>query len=692
MESSVRPRILMVDDTPANLVALEAILAPLDAELVKADSALPALKALLRDDFSVILLDVQMPGMDGFKLASLIKTRERSRRTPIIFLTAIHSEPAKIFQGYAQGAVDYLVKPFDPEILRSKAAVFVELWRKTEQVRTQQIQLHEHERLAQERRDDLRFRTLTDALPGCIWVADPDGHIHYANERWLAYRGGDASADLGFFTALPAADQPRVRARWQDSVDHRAPLELEVQLRAVGGEYRWHLLRALPQTDGDGSLVGWIAAAFDIDEQKRFEAERAGLLEREQAARAQAEVANHAKDDFLATVSHELRTPLTAILGWTRMLRTGAVAEGGLPRALATIERNARVQAQLIEDILDVSRIVSGKLRVELRRIDLRSVAQAALDAISPAAQAKGIELAADLAGDAVECLGDPDRLQQVLSNLLTNAIKFTPRGGRVALSLRGAQDGSAEFAELDVTDTGSGIAPDFLPHVFQRFRQADNALTRSQTGLGLGLAIVRHLVDLHGGSVEAHSDGEGKGARFAIRLPLCAPANLAEVPAIALAVNEARKATKLLAGLKVLVVDDEPDARELLMMVLREAGADAVAAGSADEAIDQLQRELPDVLLSDIGLPREDGYALIRRVRALDSAAAAAVPAAALTGRATGEDGRLAVEAGFQRHIAKPVDSSALLAIVAELAGRVDELQERRARLLKLKPQTAAS
>src|SRR5258708_382754 len=332
-------RMLMVDDTPSKLVAVEAVLAALGQPLVRAASGREALRALLEDDFAVLLLDVQMPGMDGFEVASMIKQRERSRRTPIIFITAIHREPSKIFLGYAQGAVDYLLKPYDPEILRSKVAVFVDLWRRGEQIKMQQALLHERDRAEQERKSEVAFRALTDAMPSCIWVTDPDGRVIHANRSWLDYSGRPATVEgFGFLDAI---------------------------------------------------------------------------AEDEQAARAQAEVANRAKDDFLATVSHELRTPLTAILGWTRMLRTGAVAEAGVPRALETIERNARVQAQLIEDMLDVSRIVSGKMRVAPARLDLRPVVQAAIDSVNPAAQARGVELSVLLPEASVEFLGDPDRRQQ---------------------------------------------------------------------------------------------------------------------------------------------------------------------------------------------------------------------------------------------------------------------------------------
>jgi PAS domain S-box-containing protein len=673
-----KARILMVDDTPSNLVALEAVLAPLGQTLVRASSGREALKALLEDDFAVLLLDVQMPGMDGFEVAALVKQRERSRRTPIIFITAIHREPSKIFLGYAQGAVDYLLKPYDPEILRSKVAVFVDLWRKGEQIKAQQALLHQRERVEQDRKSDLAWRALTDAMPSCIWVTDPGGKVIHANRSWLEYSGRPGTAEgIGFFDALAEEEQQRVRELWFQAVARGEPLEAELHLRNAAGEFRWHLFRALPQRAEDAALTGWIATAFDIDAQKQLEAAHALLLQRETAARAQAEVANRAKDDFLATVSHELRTPLTAILGWTRMLRTGAVPEPGVPRALETIERNARAQAQLIEDILDVSRIVSGKMRIAPQRLDLRPVVQSAIDAVNPAALARGVDLSVQVPDTSVECIGDPDRLQQILWNLLNNAVKFTQRGGCVTTQLALVEEAGSPVVEVTVTDTGAGIPPRFLPYVFERFRQADDSISRSQGGLGLGLAIVRHLVELHGGTVEALSEGEGKGSRFVVRLPAC-PAPVAEKAAVQGPVEEGQ--AQSLARLKVLVVDDEAEAREILVEVLRNAGAQTLTAANADEALAMLVREGPDVLLSDIGLPRQDGYALIRRVRQLDSPAAA-VPAAALTAFGSAEDGRLALEAGFQRHVAKPVDPSLLIAAICELAGHLVEPRERRRR-----------
>ncbi|MFL5311428.1 MAG: response regulator [Myxococcales bacterium] len=671
-EEGLGARILMVDDHPPNLLALEAILAPLGEELVKVTSGEDALRQLLDGEFALILMDVQMPGMDGIETAAVIKQRKRNRSTPIIFLTAIAKDPSFIFKGYSQGAVDYLLKPFDPEILRTKVSVFVDLWRRGELIKRQAAMLRAQELRELERRSEVRFHALTDSMPQCVWAARRDGEIYYCNRVWREYAG--AEAGLSFFGGVPADELPAVQAAWGAAIRGGRGLEREQRLRRHDGELRWHLCRVVPEHDEHGAVVGWIATATDIDHQKRVEEAHAALLLREQEARAQLEEANRSKDEFLATVSHELRTPLNAILGWTRMLRTGALeGDEKLRRALETIERNARAQTQLVDDILDVSRIIAGKLRVQVRHIDLRGVILAAVDAVRPAAEAKQLELALELRDEASDFHGDPDRLQQVVWNLLSNAIKFTPGKGKIAIELRRSNG----HAEILVADTGMGITADFLPHVFDRFRQADSSSTRAQGGLGLGLAIVRHLVEVHGGTVSAESEGEGRGARFTVRLPVreiheqVENGTVSRAAAHLEAVNPAEPVS--LAGMRVLVVDDDADARDLVRAMLASHGAEVVATYSADEAMELIGRDLPDALVSDIGLPSEDGYALIRRVRALP--ATARLPALALTAYASIADHRRALESGFQRHLSKPVEprelAAAVATMIAEARGR---------------------
>jgi PAS domain S-box-containing protein len=372
---------------------------------------------------------------------------------------------------------------------------------------------------------------------------------------------------------------------------------------------------------------------------------------------------NRVKDEFLATLSHELRTPLHAVLGWARLLRSGKLDDAARARAFETIERNAAAQAQLIEDLLDVSRIISGKFRVEVLPVDLRSVTTAAIDAVRLAAESKGIQLVTRVE-EVPQIAGDGTRLQQVVWNLLCNAIKFTQRGGRVALRLERVES----HVEIEVADDGQGIRADFLPYVFERFRQADGTTTRSHGGLGLGLAIVRHLVELHGGSVRVQSEGSGRGAAFLVKLPIAPVRPLPEGGADAARWNGSGQ--RRLEGVRVLVVDDEADARDLVAAVLSEGGAAVVAVGSVPEAIEAAVRHVPDVLVSDIGMPIEDGYSLIRKIRAMGGPVAR-IPAAALTAYASVQDRTRALSAGYSSHLPKPIEPGELMTVVAGLAGR---------------------
>jgi signal transduction histidine kinase/ActR/RegA family two-component response regulator len=389
----------------------------------------------------------------------------------------------------------------------------------------------------------------------------------------------------------------------------------------------------------------------EVIERRRAEQERAELLVREREA-------NRLKDEFLATLSHELRTPLNAILGWTKLLRGGALPADALDRALEKVERNAQVQTRLVEDLLEVSRITTGKLRLESKEYDLAAAAVRAADSIRPAAEARGIQLTYELAQPTLPTTGDPDRIQQVIWNLLSNAVKFTPAGGTVRLTLRRAGDRD----EIVIADTGSGIEPEFLPHVFDTFRQADASATRAHGGLGLGLAIVRNLVELHGGTVGAESPGRDRGATFTVRLPVRLPVERTEERHTPIVVPQGT-----LSGRTVLAVDDDNDTRELIQSILESAGARVFAASSVDEALLRLEHERPDALVTDIGMPGRDGYALLQDVRTLLGARSPRV-AVALSAYASEQDRQRSAAAGFQRHIAKPVDPAALVEILRQL------------------------
>jgi len=422
--------------------------------------------------------------------------------------------------------------------------------------------------------------------------------------------------------------------------------------------------------DETGNLVSVLSLVLDVTDRKLAEKERAALLVRERDARRHAEEADRLKDEFLATLSHELRTPLTSILGWASMIRNGEVEGANAERAIETIERNARSQARLIDDLLDVSRIITGNLRLELDPLNLAPIVEAAVDALRPTADAKGIGLRMEFAP--VSCLvrGDANRLRQVIWNLLSNAIKFTPKRGKVTIAL----DCVESLARLSVRDTGEGISAEFLPYVFDRFRQAEGSISRKQGGLGLGLAVVRHLVELHGGNVSANSEGLDKGSTFQVELPV---AQERRDPARA---EERRKEIERrrslggervsLDGIHVLIVEDDEDSRKLLSVMLKQHGAEVTSASSAADAYRLFNEKLPDVLISDIGMPEQDGYELMRRIRKLPVEKGGLIPALALTGYATRKDHDLSLSAGYHRHIAKPIEQGELVAAIASLVG----------------------
>jgi PAS domain S-box-containing protein len=424
-------------------------------------------------------------------------------------------------------------------------------------------------------------------------------------------------------------------------------------------------LTASPIQSRAGDVIGMSKTARDISWNKRVEEERERLLARESDARAAAEEANRLKDEFLATISHELRSPLNAILGWARLLRDPKVRDEQLERALEIVERNAQAQTRLIEDLLDVSRITSGKLSIQMRPVNLNSTAQGAIADLRPAAEAKGIDMRIIEGEEEIKLLGDADRLQQVVWNLLSNAIKFTPEGGRIEAELKRF----GERAELRISDTGRGISPEFLPHIFDRFRQATGGDSRARAGLGLGLAIVRYIVEAHGGSVSVNSAGVGQGATFICKFPL---AGVEQEPIPAVQREHPRlevSAKPSLKGIKVLVVDDDEDARDVLKAALNNYGAEVATATGASQALDKLASEKMDVLVSDINMPGMDGYELIRRVRERTPEQGGQIPAVALTAYARAEDRMRALQSGYQTHVPKPVEPAELEIVVATLA-----------------------
>ena len=908
--------ILIVDDEPSNLLALEAILEPLGQRVIRAGSGVEALRYALKMEFCVVLLDVQMPEMDGIETAELLRRRPRTRDVPVIFLTAISKDESYVTRGYEAGAVDYLFKPYDPDALRTKVATFVELGRKNALIRAQ----HEALRVGSQREladfkkwSERRYEDLADSMPQIVWTADATGAITYHNQRWAELADANAereiakdgpksaprdgrsvtdkassrdgangrrlpltparpSSSLGGLPLTPSSeaglrplqfsriahpdDLESFSSGWTSAV--RAGVEWEAELRIgnVAKGYRFHLVRAVPRRDDQGNVVAWVGTATDIDARVRADralrmladashrlnrslaiepyqltenasskSELEGVLqsalpilgeaaildlqgsevpnnaeplpsgvraagsnrlrvvkggidparlsdprfdlgpatvgytgraevfldvERESRAtlslreserspnpsgrgaehlrflrelgvsaylcvplvsrdrtigtlmfvkfsegeryeeadvalagdlarriavaidnahlhattekrREELELANRSKDVFLATLSHELRTPLNAIVGWTDMMKKGVLAGDELARAMETIDRNAHALSGLVADLLDVSRIVTGTLKIESKLVSLASVVEAAVLAARPQCAAK--EIALDLTVENTgSVLGDSGRLRQVITNLLSNAIKFTPKGGTVSVRI----EGDGDQVRVAVSDTGEGIAPDFLPHVFERFRQEETGRAK---GLGLGLAIVKHLVEEHGGTVSAASEGHGKGASFTVVLPVAAAA--------ASSVEES-DSTSLpptgepdLTGVHVLIVEDDPDGNELVCTILERYGARVTSATTAAAALDALEEaaDRPQILVSDIGLPDMDGMELIKLVRARKEDAG--IPAVALTAYASRQDATKAISAGFDAHVAKPVQPATLGSVVVRLLAR---------------------
>jgi PAS domain S-box-containing protein len=680
-ESTVN--ILLVDDHPENLIALEAILEGLGQNLVKAQSGTEALKCLLNQDFAVILLDVQMPGMDGFETATLIRQRERSRSTPIIFLTAFNTSDSFVFKGYSLRAVDYLLKPIQPEILVSKVEVFVDLYQKTLALKQQTDQLVATNRKL--KRSEEKFRSLSACSPIGIFLTDVAGRCTYTNPRCQAICGFaiEESLDSGWKRFVHPADQERVTHSWRKYLAGQEGFSTEYRLQPQADTLRWVSVRSSPMFSDGGELIGYVGTVEDVSDRKQAEETQFQLI-REQIARQEAEAINRMKDEFLAVLSHELRTPLNSILGWAKLLRMHPLDPDKTTRALETIERNAKLQSDLIADILDVSRIVQGKLQINCVLLSVASVLNAALDAATPLAIAKSIAIEAHIDPTVPPIMADANRIQQVVWNLLSNAIKFTPTGGKIELRLQRVDD----WAQIQVTDTGIGISPEFIPYMFDRFRQADSSMTRGHGGLGLGLAIVRHLVELHRGTIAVESPGEGKGATFKISLPLSSAASqpapptfrshsssetVAAVPcepsSSTSALPEEPMQDDALQGVRLLVVEDDADAREYLQFVLEEAGASVTMLDSPHRALTTVAEQPFDLLISDIGMEEEDGYSFIRKVRNLE--VGKDLPAIALTAYAGEVDKQRALTAGFQLHLAKPVKPDELIFTVCQLIQR---------------------
>ncbi|HLM61055.1 MAG TPA: ATP-binding protein, partial [Pyrinomonadaceae bacterium] len=515
-------------------------------------------------------------------------------------------------------------------------------------------------------------RSIFENSPDCVHILELDGTVYNLNAHGLELMEIDSSTDyvgknwMDFWV-------DEIKEDAHEALEEAArgkTVELEGLRKTMKGTPKYWHASVAPIFDADGKPYRIISTSRDITDRREAERERERLLKNEQTARKEAEIANRLRDEFLATVSHELRAPLNSILGWARLLEKGKLDETTAGKAINTIVRNAESQNRLIEDLLDVSRIISGKLRLEVMTIKPINVVESALETVRPAAEAKGIKIEIKGEGDISHISGDPNRLQQVIWNLLSNAIKFTPPEGEVKLEI----DREEDFVEIRVKDTGVGIKEEFLPHVFDRFRQADASSIRKFGGLGLGLAIVRHITEMHGGTVHVHSAGENKGSTFVVRLPLIIQSKeQEEAMELRRSAQTLETDSKLsLDGMLILVVDDEEDTRQLLVQSLTFYGATVITAESAAEAFEALQDKNPDLMVSDIGMPDEDGYSLIRRIRALSNKQQRDTPAVALTAFTRAQDRMRALTSGYQNHVAKPVEPDELATVIASLTGRL--------------------
>ncbi|HKB71509.1 MAG TPA: response regulator, partial [Thermoanaerobaculia bacterium] len=635
-EPPEKASVLVVDDSAEKLLALGAILSELDQNIVEARSGREALRELLRRDFAVVLLDVNMPGMDGFETAALIRQRKSSENTPIIFITA-YSDDTHARQGYELGAVDYIITPVIPEVLKSKVGFFVDLYRKSAQIRRQAESLAD--RAAQ-------LQRLTQASLAIHSAPSVEEILRIVTETAREVAGADRADIVPALTESWGTGAPGPPGK-------SSPADLAATLLGRDGRDMGTLrIFGRPLGPDEGAILTQLAQMASIAI--------------ENVLYTEAREANRLKDEFLTTLSHELRTPLTAILGWTRILRSPTLDASRFAHGLDVIERNVNAQAKLIDDLLDISRISAAKLRLNIRPMALVPVVEGVVEGLRPSWEAKSLDVQVVVdpaAAGKSDVAGDADRLQQVVWNLLSNAIKFTPPEGSVEIRV----ERTPAHVRVRVSDTGKGISPDFLAHVFDRFRQADSSTTRSHGGLGIGLAIVRHIVEMHGGTVSAASAGPEKGSTFVVSLPalethgvdMRAPADAGREPA----------EPPDLSGLRVLVVDDEPDAREVVGEILKSANAAVFGFGSADEALAGLEETAPDLIVSDIAMPGGDGYEFLREVRRRERETGGRAPAIALTAYVRREDRSRALAEGFDRHVSKPIEPENFLAVVAELA-----------------------
>jgi PAS domain S-box-containing protein len=655
--------VLVLDDDVATLALASRVLGRQGYRVSTADSAEQAQDLAAKELPDLIIIDYDLgtgeTGLDFFR-----RLRAGGMDLPAMLVTGFTSEE-RVMEALRSGVADVLPKTtgyldFLPAAVE-RVLTPIRLQRRV--ARAEEASRLEH-----------YYRGIAEAIPHLVWTAREDGEFEYFSQQWLDFTGLPPEQQLGrgwITSVVHPDDQGKTGEALATAIHERKRFAVVHRLRAADSTWRWFRTAGAPLLAPGSLSPRWFGTSTDITDQKIAEDDREALLASERAARTEAEHAAKLKDEFVVTLSHELRTPLHAIIGWVDILLRTPPDKERLQKALEVIQRNAKLQAQMVSDLLEMSSILSGRLRLEVQRLDLAGIIEQVVMTVLPAAEAKQIRITKIL-GSAGAIQGDPARLQQMIWNLLTNAIKFTPKGGKVQVTL------AREHSEIVVTvsDTGKGISAQFLPHVFDRFRQEDTGLQRQSGGLGLGLAIVKQLTELHGGRVYAYSEGDNQGSTFTLRFPV--PSAHAPNPALQ-AASTATAAPRTLDGIRVLVLEDDTDARELVEQLLRDAGAVVSSASNGAQGLSLLAAAQPDVVLSDVGMPGMDGYEFVRRMRKQDQELNRnAAPAIALTALARTEDRQSALLAGFQAHIAKPVNPTELIVVVASLVGRVGRLEAR--------------
>jgi PAS domain S-box-containing protein len=627
-----RQKILVVDDNPASLYTTGHMLRSAGFDVIEADNGGRALE--LADQVGLLILDINLPDVDGFEVCRQLRARSSTAYLPIVHLSATFLDTADMSQGLAAGADSYLTHPADPKVL----------------IATVRALLFARQADVVKRAADARFRKIFELASSGIALLDENLVCRDVNPVFCTLSGHEPAQIIGQpLLGMIAPGQEHTFDQLRQQLLNVGQWEGMLRVRradATVADVEW---RIAAESDGGAR----IAIATDITERRRAEAERERLLASERSAREEAERSNQLKDEFLATLSHELRNPLNAILGWSKVLSRSKGTTPIITQGLEAIERNSRVQSHLIADLLDFAGIRFGKMRLDLEVVDPVSAIRASMEVVEAQAKAKNLQIYTHISDPEARVRADQSRLQQIVWNLLSNAIKFTPQNGRVDVYARIDED----VYQIEVTDTGQGISPDFLPRLFDRFSQQESGIGKSHAGLGIGLTIVRHLVEAQLGTIEAHSDGLEQGSTFRVRLPLTQEQGraLADMTSV------------FLPGLNVLVVEDNADARALIARILTDSGARVSEAAGADEALAHIGQSVPHVMISDIGMARKDGYQLIRTLRA-GGFDAQRLPAIALTAFSRPEDRNDALEAGFQMHITKPVNADLLKAAIAKL------------------------